>query len=472
MVRPSREGLEVLLRACGIALRPDQYDALWAYHRLLREANAELNLTRLHNFESMVLKHYVDSLLVLKYEAPPSPLMDMGSGPGLPGVPLKIARPDLEMVLAEPRGHRAEFLESVIARLKLTNVDVYAGKVGPKFTREVGGVITRAVASIPETLDRVVNCLGPGGKMLFMKGPDCDNEVAEARSSHASSFRLLADHSYAIPGTNHQRRLVVYERIGGATLFSGPPARELASASNATFKHLRELLTGRGVRKHGEALLAGPRIVNDLLRTHADRALGWITPQAGPAPPESLKAPWLRLEGGLFQELDVSGTHSPLLWMKVPEMPEWTDDGPWPAGCTLFIPLQDPENVGAVVRSAAAFGVARVVLLREAAHPFHPKAARAAGPGLFQVPLAFGPSIQGLHSDRVPIIALDNDGPTLASSPFPESFGLVVGLEGPGLPEYLRQGPKRRVPITDGTESLNAAAAVAIALYEWRRQAT
>ena len=73
-------------------------------------------------------------------------------------------------------------------------------------------------------------------------------------------------------------------------------------------------------------------------------------------------------------------------------MSAWSDDEPWPDGCTLFVPFQDPENVGAVIRSAAAFGVARVVLLREAAHPFHPRSSRAAGPALFQVPLQVGPA--------------------------------------------------------------------------------
>ena len=84
------------------------------------------------------------------------------------------------MILAEPRGARAEFLNEVCERLGLEGVEVFAGKVAPKFTRKVAGVITRAVASIPETLDRVANCLGPGGRMLFMKGPDCDAEIAEA----------------------------------------------------------------------------------------------------------------------------------------------------------------------------------------------------------------------------------------------------------------------------------------------------
>ena len=177
---------------------------------------------------------------------------------------------------------------------------------------------------------------------------------------------------------------------------------------------------------------------------------------------------WFRLADPLFKELDVSGTHAPLLLARVPAMPEWSDADDWPLGCTLFVPFQDPENVGAVVRSAAAFGVARVVLLREAAHPFHPKSARAAGPALFQVPVLQGPSIRDLSSQTVPIVALATDGPEIGAEPFPERFGLVPGVEGPGLPAPLREGPRRRIPIAPEVESLNAATATAIALYSWR----
>src|SRR5262249_15004430 len=151
----------------------------------------------------------------LKFVDLPSLWMDMGSGPGLPGVPLKIARPETEAILAEPRGARAGFLEDVRTRLGLQRVEVYAGKVGPKFPRTVPAVITRAVASVPETLDRVADCLEPGGRMLFMKGPECDAEIDEARLSHAGAFRLAEDHAYRIPGTTHDRRLLVYERLAG-----------------------------------------------------------------------------------------------------------------------------------------------------------------------------------------------------------------------------------------------------------------
>ena len=118
---------------CGIALDHSQLDQLWSYHQFLRAANVRLNLTRIHNFENMVLKHYVDSLLVLRFLELPSPLIDMGSGPGLPGIPLKIARPETRMILAEPRGARAEFLAEVCTRLGLEDIEVYAHKLGPNY---------------------------------------------------------------------------------------------------------------------------------------------------------------------------------------------------------------------------------------------------------------------------------------------------------------------------------------------------
>ncbi len=475
---PSRASLESILRHCGFSLTSPQFDALWAYHRMLREANASLNLTRIHQFENMVLKHYVDSLLVLKFEELPTPLIDMGSGPGLPGIPLKIARPEVAMILAEPRANRAEFLQDVCNRLHLENVEVVARKVGSKFARKARGIITRAVASIPETLDRVASCLDAGGKMLFMKGPDCDGEIGDAARSHASSFRLVADHAYTIPDTSHERRLVVYERLDSpaplvvtaSSAYSGA-IREVTSDANPTFKVTRDLLTGRGIRKHGQALLAGSRIVAEVLEKSPQNVLAWVTELDGPAPPEASSQPiWMRVAPALFAELDTAGTHAPMLLVRVPDMPAWSDEAEWPAGCTLFLPFQDPENIGGVIRSAAAFGVSRVVLLKEAAHPFHPKSARAAGPALFAVPFLQGPSIHDLTAKEIPLFALSADGEVLANKTFPERFGLVAGMEGPGLPPHLRAGERLQIPIAPGVESLNAATATAIALYEWSRK--
>jgi 16S rRNA (guanine527-N7)-methyltransferase len=475
-VQPGLKSLETILRGCGILLDPAQLDQLWHYHRLLREANVRLNLTRIHNFENMVLKHYVDSLLVLNFLDLPSPLVDMGSGAGLPGIPLKIARAETRMILAEPRGARAEFLTSACHQLGLEGIEVYPHKLGADYPGKVDGVISRAVAEIPESLERVASCLEPGGRMIFMKGPSCDSEIEVARRDHLASFLLVADHAYEIPGTPHHRRLLIYQRQGGespprfrptapAVSFPGT-VREVSSASNSTFRLLRDLLGGRGVRKHGQAIVSGPRIVAEVLDRFRDRVTAWITGLEG-APPPYEQILWFRLANSLFKELDVAGTHAPLLLVTTPRLPQWSEDRPWPQGCTLFIPFQDPENVGAVIRSAAAFGAAQVVLLREAAHPFHPRSSRAAGTALFQVPLLQGPSVRDLRSEQVPLLALDISGQPVGEEPFPITFGLVVGVEGPGLPESLRNGLRMRIPIDPAVESLNAATAAAIALYAW-----
>src|SRR5262249_13477454 len=209
---PSRTALAAIIEGCGLTLTPTQYDQFWRYHQQLRAANPRLNLTRIHNFENMVLKHYVDSLLVLRFLELPSPLIDMGSGAGLPGIPLKITRPDVPLILAEPRGQRAEFLNQTIQSLGLKDIEVIAQKVDAPFPCRAAGIITRAVATIARTLEPVSDVLEPGGLMIFMKGPGCDPEIAEARDDQSLPFTLVHDFAYSIPGTPHLRRLVVYQR--------------------------------------------------------------------------------------------------------------------------------------------------------------------------------------------------------------------------------------------------------------------
>jgi tRNA G18 (ribose-2'-O)-methylase SpoU len=134
----------------------------------------------------------------------------------------------------------------------------------------------------------------------------------------------------------------------------------------------------------------------------------------------------------------------------------------------VLIPFQDPENVGAAIRSAAAFGAAQAILLAESAHPFHPKALRASGGAVLSLPLRQGPALSDLPED-LPIVALSAQGPDIRTTEFPPAFGLLAGLEGPGLPERWRNRALS-IPIRAEVESLNAAAATAVALYEWRRR--
>jgi 16S rRNA (guanine527-N7)-methyltransferase len=157
-----------------------------------------------------------------------------------------------------------------------------------------------------------------------------------------------------------------------------------------------------------------------------------------------------------------------MLLIRLPDIRPWTAAEEFPPGLSLLIPFQDPENVGAAIRSAAAFGAAQVILLSECAHPFHPKALRASGGAAMRIRLRQGPALQDLPED-IPVFAISAEGEDIRQAAFPAAFGLLAGMEGPGLPPAWRRRALR-VPISPEVESLNAAVAVSVALYEWRNK--
>lgn len=474
--RPGPERMRFLLRRCGIHLSSEQLEMLWTYHQLLREHDASLNLTRIHNFDNMVLKLYADSMLPALHAQLPSPLMDLGTGPGMPGIPLKIFRPDLHILLAESRKPRVSFLETAVQALGLPGLEVIGRGIAPDFDRPVSGVITRAVESIADTLDRISGTLTQNGTMVFMKGPRCDEEMEVAAAQFSRDYALFADIPYTIPGTPHQRRLVSYRRLSAPTRPVTAPSvpdrrvRVIESRANPVFRDLEKLFTGRGIKKSGKTLICGNRLVADALSRHPGHCLAWVSGSERQSPPSDAPPDmeWLQLAPDLFTALDVFGTRAPLLLFDVPVLSFWNVEDAIASGCTLLVPFQDPENVGAVIRCAAAFDVDRVVLLSESANPFHPKAIRASAGTVFSARLLQGPSLQDLP-DTLPLVALSATGSPLSGFSFPDDhFCLLAGMEGPGLPARL-QARSIAIPMAGHVESLNAAVAAAIALYEWRR---
>jgi len=207
--------LKLWFERSSLPLTEKQYQKLWQYHSLLREKNAEYDLTRLYQFDNMVQKHYIDSVLPasLLGRRLPSPLLDIGTGAGLPGIPLKIVCPDTHMILSEGRHRRVRFLQEAVETLGLKGIEIHEGKIYASYDRPVQGVITRAVEAIGSTLARVRRCLAPGGRAIFMKGPHCDTEIHEGLARFPGDYTLVQDFSYAIPHSPHRRRLVVFERL-------------------------------------------------------------------------------------------------------------------------------------------------------------------------------------------------------------------------------------------------------------------
>jgi TrmH family RNA methyltransferase len=132
----------------------------------------------------------------------------------------------------------------------------------------------------------------------------------------------------------------------------------------------------------------------------------------------------------------------------------------------LFVALSDPTNLGALIRTCAAFDWQQIVLLKEAAHPFLPKAIRAASGTCFASRFFEGPSIKDLSDPE--ILALDMEGRNLKKSDIPKNLKLLVGEEGQGVPSTF-PGRKVQIPISNRVESLNATIAASFLVYEWSK---
>ena len=225
----------------------------------------------------------------------------------------------------------------------------------------------------------------------------------------------------------------------------------------------------QGVDKYRLTLIAGRKHIIDVLRGFPRQCTGIVVSQKGSIPPEitTKDLTVYRLDPKLFREIDEAGTNHPILLVHTTPLEEWADDR-WPPGCTLFIPFQDPINVGAVIRSAVAFGVPRAVMLAESAHPFHFKSVRVAGSTIFRIELLKGPSIKHLGRTMFPLITLSPKGRDIKKFRFPPTFGLLPGVEGPGLPPGINASASLAVSMEAGVESLNAAMATGIALFLWR----
>ncbi|WP_156906755.1 16S rRNA (guanine(527)-N(7))-methyltransferase RsmG [Desulforegula conservatrix] len=473
---PSEKSMKSILSGCGIHLDDKQARLLWQYHQLLRKFNPDINLTRIHNFSNMVQKLYADSIMPSNFMMLPTPLIDLGTGPGMPGIPLKIVSPDVHIILSESRGKRNDFLRTVISELGLDGIEVLGAGMYPESRIQVNGVITRAVEDIPETLDRISGSLARDGLAIFMKGPECEDEIAKTLRNFKKDYVLEQDTPYVIKGTAHERRLVVFRRVSSPVWqvnierASELKIKQIESDRNDIFRDLLKLLGGRGIKKAGKTIVSGSKQVFDVLESMPEICEAWITKNDTPPPPDSSPDGmyWFQLAPKLYEELDVFGTKTPLLLVRTPEIEEWNQDAA-DMGCTLFVPFQDPENVGAVIRSAAAFGVSAVVMLEGSANPYHPKAVRSSGAAVFHVKIYNGPLMENLDADSasgMPIMSLSAEGEDISGYTFPERFGLLAGVEGQGLSDKWRANALS-IPINPAVESLNAATSASIALYLW-----
>jgi 16S rRNA (guanine527-N7)-methyltransferase len=193
----------------------DEFAAKAARHlELIVEANQYFNLTRIIDPREAAIKHILDSVMPWRLFSSAKHIVDAGTGPCFPGIPLALVLPSIEFTLAESIGKKARFVESVVKELDLANVKVAAQRAEEIVRTGTADLITaRAVARINKVLELFAPALKQGKRLLLYKGPDVDAEISEAQAGMLrQKLRVRVVERYILPDALGARTVVEISR--------------------------------------------------------------------------------------------------------------------------------------------------------------------------------------------------------------------------------------------------------------------
>lgn len=196
------------IAALGLALPEGGLDRLSAYLALLGKWNRVYNLTAIRDEADMVSHHLLDSLAVVPHLVGVGTLVDVGSGAGLPGLPLAIALPDLAVTSVEANQKKAAFQQQAKIELGLTNATVHCGRVEALAGRAFDAAISRAFSELADFVRLAGHLVKAGGRLLAMKGAYPEDELKRL----PAGWRLAAAPALVVPGLDARRHLIILER--------------------------------------------------------------------------------------------------------------------------------------------------------------------------------------------------------------------------------------------------------------------
>lgn len=212
-----RQILQAAAAEMGFDLAKDRLALFELYRETLLVWNDKMNLVSLQSEIDLPVRHFIDSLTLLPFlPAGSGTLLDIGSGAGFPSIPLKIFRRDLQVTLLEASRKKCSFLKEVVRKLGLQDVTVMNCRLEsllavdhpPSFDI----IVSRATFKMKDLLEQALPLLKPGGILAAMKGPGLEEEIGVLDSLKSKSFRVIRDHSFALPLTGDRRRIVLVDK--------------------------------------------------------------------------------------------------------------------------------------------------------------------------------------------------------------------------------------------------------------------
>ncbi len=205
--------------ALDLKLTDKQYENFIRYFEMLIEKNKVMNLTAITDFDEVFNKHFLDSLAINKiYDmCKVQSLIDIGSGAGFPGLPIKIAFPHIRVVLLDSLNKRIDFLKTVIDELGLTNIECVHGRAEDfardESFREIFDLsLSRAVANLRILLEYDVPFIKVGGDFVSYKAADVQAEIEESKNAMNEMGVSLIEKELLIPGTELKRKFLIFNK--------------------------------------------------------------------------------------------------------------------------------------------------------------------------------------------------------------------------------------------------------------------
>lgn len=218
----------------GIEISQKQAEQFYKYMELLLEWNEKMNLTAITDPEEVILKHFIDSLTIVPYLKEADTVIDIGTGAGFPGIPLKILEENKKFTLLDSLNKRIIFLQTVINELELKNIQEIHGRAEEFVSkeREVYDIVTsRAVARLNVLLEYMLPFVKVGGRCICMKSFEIEEELKEAKKAiEILGGEIEKIDEITLPSTDIKRKIVVIKKVKNTPSKyprkAGTPAKE------------------------------------------------------------------------------------------------------------------------------------------------------------------------------------------------------------------------------------------------------
>ena len=202
----------------GVMLSEKQLSLFAVFLEGLWSWNRRMNLTSISEKRQMIIKLLLDPLIALPYLSPRGTVLDIGSGAGIPGLPLKIGRPEYEVHLLESKGKKISFLKDIIRKLGLKGIEACKGRAEqrgdlPMLFHFYDIVTVRALAPLKKTISICSSYLEPGGLLVTFKGLRVDREIEESKQLMKElNFKISKKVLYGLPETQSNRCLLILKK--------------------------------------------------------------------------------------------------------------------------------------------------------------------------------------------------------------------------------------------------------------------